>query len=68
MEQKSKNFQLMSKDVEIIVLSNNAKAEGNMITRTDDGTIYIVIKHKTTWDFGSSSTNFYIYSDIVEIN
>ena len=55
-------------DVEIIVLSDNAKSDGNNITRTGEGTIYAVIKHKTTWNFGSSSTNFYIYSDIIEIN
>lgn len=55
-------------DVEIIVLSDNAKSDGNTITRTGEGTIYAIIKHKTKWDFGSSSTNFYIYSDIIEIN
>ena len=54
-------------DVEIIVLSDNAVAEGNKITRTSDGTIYIVLKHKTTWEFDSTSTNFYIYSDLIEI-
>ena len=54
-------------DVEIIVLSDNAVAEGNKITRTSDGTIYIVLKHKTTWKFDSTSTNFYIYSDLIEI-
>ena len=53
---------------EIIVLSDNAKSDGNTITRTGEGTIYAIIKHKTKWDFGSSSTNFYIYSDIIEIN
>ena len=55
------------KDVEIILLSNNAKVDGNKITRTADGDIYIVVKHKTEWNLSNVSTNFYIYSDLVVI-
>ena len=55
------------KDVEIILLSNNAKVDGNKITRTAEGDIYIVVKHKTEWNLSNVSTNFYIYSDLVVI-
>ena len=55
-------------DIEIVVLSNNATSKGNEITRTSNGTIYAMIKHKTIWNFNGVVTNFYIYSDIIEIN
>ena len=55
-------------DIEIILLSDNASVSGNSITRTGNGTIYIVLKHKTKWSLASSETSFYIYSDLIEIN
>lgn len=54
-------------DVEIIVLSENAKADGNKLTRTGNGDIYIVVKHKTAWTLNNTTTNFYIYSDLVVV-
>ena len=54
-------------DFEIIVLSNNATASGTNLTRTGDGDIYIIIKHKTEWTLYSSSKNYYIYSEVIKI-
>ena len=54
-------------NVEIIVLSDNATANKNSITRTGDGDIYAVVKFNTKWDLYSTETNFYIYSDLVII-
>ncbi|MCI5745414.1 MAG: hypothetical protein MR270_03940 [Erysipelotrichaceae bacterium] len=62
-----KNEKTIETDVEIIVLSDNAIAKGNQLTRTNSGDIKIVLKHKTTWISGGSKTNFYIYSDVVTI-
>ena len=58
-------------DIEIIILSNNAKANKNVITRTGDGTIYAIYKLKTKWYLNASQqmyTNMVIYSDIVAIH
>ncbi len=55
------------KDIEIIVLTDNATANNNNITRTGQGDIYAVIKYKTEWELYNTTTNFYIYSDIVVI-
>ncbi len=54
-------------NVEIIVLSNNATANNNSITRTGQGDIYVVLKYKTEWTLHNTTTNFYIYSDVIVI-
>ena len=57
----------LENDIEIIVLSDNATAKGNSITRTASGDIYAVIKYKTTWTLNNVLTDFYIYSDLIVI-
>lgn len=52
---------------EIIVLSDNATANGTSLTRTGEGDIYIVIKHKTEWNLYSVSRQYYIYSEVIKI-
>ncbi len=54
-------------DASIIVLSNNATVNGNTITRTGKGDIYVAYKAKVQWNLYNSPYYFYIYSDIVVI-
>ena len=54
-------------DFEIIVLSDNAKANGTSLTRTGAGDIYVVVKHKTTWNLYNLVQSYYIYSEVIKI-
>ena len=54
-------------NAEIIVLSNNATVNGNTITRTGSGDIYVVYKMLAHWTLYQSPLNFYIYSDMMII-
>lgn len=55
------------KDIELILLSNNATIEGNKVSRISDGNIYLIAKHKAEWILGNTTTTFYIYSDLITI-
>ena len=52
---------------EIIVLSDNATANGTSITRTGNGDIYAIVKYKTTWNLYNLVQNYYIYSEVIKI-
>ena len=58
----------ISSGCEFVILSDNATVNNNTITRTGDGTIYGFAKYKTTWTLFGGTTNFYIYSELFEIN
>ena len=53
---------------EIIVLSDNATSNGTSITRTGEGDIYVIVKHKTTWNLYNYVQEYYIYSEVIKIS
>ena len=54
-------------NAEVIILSDNATANGLTITKTSDGPIYAVVKHETKWLMNTASKTFVIYSNLLVI-